>query len=143
MSQLRKLSLTLLLAVCCGVNLGATTKEQLAAITSALRAGDFDRAVELSRAALQESPKDAQIWTLQGIALARKGDPRNALTAFEKALAIAPDYTAALEGAAQLHYQAGSRDAVPLLNRLLRLRPDDPTSHAMLAVLEYREGNCP
>ena len=31
---------------------------------------------------------------------------------------------------------------MPLLERILRLRPDDPTAHAMLAVLEYREGNC-
>src|SRR6266513_1089944 len=32
--------------------------------------------------------------------------------------------------------------AEPLLNRLLQLRPGDPTGHAMLAVLEYRQGNC-
>jgi len=143
MNQLRRVPLVLLISACLDVGLSATTKEQLAAITSALRAGEFDRAVELSRAALQDSPKDAQLWTLQGIALSRKADASNALIAFQKALAITPDYAAALEGAAQLHYQAGSRDAVPLLNRLLRLRPGDPTSHAMLAVLEYRDGNCP
>jgi tetratricopeptide (TPR) repeat protein len=143
MIQLRRVGLALTIAVCVNVGLGATTQEQVEAIASALRARDFDRAVELSRAALQDSPKDAQLWTLQGIALSRKGDVRTALTAFHKALSLSPDYAAALEGAAQLHYQAGSRDAVPLLNRLLRLRPDDPTSHAMLAVLEYRDGHCP
>ena len=31
---------------------------------------------------------------------------------------------------------------MPLLNHLLQLRPEDPTAHAMLAVLEYRKGNC-
>src|SRR5256884_9903688 len=30
----------------------------------------------------------------------------------------------------------------PLLNHLLQLRPGDPTAHAMLAVLEYRQGLC-
>ena len=122
---------------------GATTGGQIDAISAALRAKDFDKAVELSRDALKASPADAQIWTLQGIALSRKGDNAGALKSFHQALTLSPDYIPALEGAAQLHYQAGSRDAVPLLDRLVKLRPDDPTSHAMLAVLEYRNGNCP
>ena len=57
-------------------------------------------------------------------------------------MTIDPNYLAALEGAGQAHYEAGSRRAVPLLERILRQRPDDPTAHAMLAVLDYREGNC-
>ena len=72
----------------------------------------------------------------------RKGDGSGALTAYRRALTLSPDYIPALEGAAQLQYQAGSRDAVPPLNHLLKLRPDDPTAHAMLAVLEYRDGKC-
>jgi tetratricopeptide (TPR) repeat protein len=112
------------------------------AISAALRARDYDRAVELTRDALKASPKDAQIWTLQGIALSRKGDNAGALAAYRRALTLSPDYIPALEGAAQLQYQAGSPDAAPLLTHLLQLRPGDPTSHAMLAVLEYRDGNC-
>jgi tetratricopeptide (TPR) repeat protein len=142
MIQLKSLRVAVLIAVWLDVGLGATTREQIEAITTALRARDFDRAVELSRTALRDSPNDPQLWTLQGIALSQKGDARTALSAFHKALSLSPDYTAALEGAAQLHYEAGSREAVPLLNRLLRLRPGDPTGHAMLAVLEYRDGNC-
>jgi hypothetical protein len=49
----------------------ALSQEQAApteAITSALRARDFERAVQLSRAALQRSAGDARLWTLQGIA---------------------------------------------------------------------------
>jgi len=111
-------------------------------ISAALRAGDFNKAVELSRAALQESPNNAQLWTLQGIAFANKGDSKNALASFEHALKISPDNIAALAGAAQIHYQAGNPAAVPLLNHLLQLRPGDPTAHAMLAVLAYQQGNC-
>ena len=128
--------------VCFAVSLEAATKEQIEAITSALRAREYDKAVALTQTALQASPDDAQVWTLQGIAFSAKGDARKALPAFERALKIAPDYVAALQGAAQLHYQAGSRDAIPLLNRLLQLRPGDETSHAMIAVLEYKSGNC-
>jgi len=142
MTRLKGVCLALAIAACARAVVGAATKEQADAISSALRARDFDTAAELARSALKASPNDAQLWTLQGIALSRKGDGGNALVAFEHALKLSPDYIAALEGAAQLYYQAGKRDAVPLLNRLLQLRPDAPTSHAMLAVLEYREGNC-
>ncbi len=142
MSRVTRVCLALALAASVRAGVGAATKEQIEAISSALRARDFDTAVELTRSALTASPNDAQLWTLQGIAFSRKGDIGHALAAFEHALKISPEYVAALEGATQLHYQAGSRAAVPLLHRLLQLRPDDPTSHAMLAVLEYRDGNC-
>ena len=143
MIRLKHLGLALAISACLGVAVGSAARDQADAIRSALQARDFDRAIDLSRSALQASPHDAQLWTLQGIALARKGDARSALSAFNQALKLSPDYVAALEGAAQLHYEAGSREAVPLLNRLLRLRPGDPTSHAMLAVLEYPRRELP
>ena len=111
-------------------------------VSAALRARDFDRAVELSQEALKEYPSNPQLWALQGIAYASKGDARDALAAFQQALKISPDNIAALAGAAQIEYQAGSQAAVPLLNHLLQVRPGDPTASAMLAVLEYRNGNC-
>jgi len=114
-----------------------------APVSAALRAGDFNKALELSHAALEQYPNNAQLWTLQGIAFADKGDHKNALDSFEHALKIAPDNLAALAGAAQLHYQAGDKAAIPLLKHLLQLRPGDPTANAMLAVLAYQQGDCP
>ena len=133
---------TIAIAFCLVFAATASAGGQVDAISSALQARDYDRALALTHEALKGSPNDAQLWTLQGIALSRKGDTAGALAAYRRALTISPDYIPALEGAAQLQYQAGSREAVPLLTHLLKLRPDDPTSHAMLAVLEYREGNC-
>lgn len=121
---------------------GGNGIDQVDAITAALRARDFEQAVEHSRSALRKAPNDPQLWTLQGIAFASMGKPSEALQSFQRALKIDPNYMAALEGAAQLHYEAGSRRAVPLLNRILQRRPGEPTAHAMLAVLEYRDGNC-
>src|SRR5208337_3821275 len=86
---------------------------------------------------------NAQLWTLQGIAFGSKGDNKQVLMAFLRALKISPNNLAALAGAAQIQYQQGSSDAIPLLNRLVQLRPADPTAHAMLGVLDYRQGNCP
>jgi tetratricopeptide (TPR) repeat protein len=111
-------------------------------ITTALRAKEFAKAVDLSGAALKESPNSAQLWTLQGIAFAGKGDNKSASNAFQRALKISPDYVAALAGAVQILYAEGDVKAIPLLNRMLQLRPADPTSHAMLAVFEYRAGKC-
>ena len=138
----RPAGLAIAITFCFGLAADASAGDQVDAISSALRARDYDRAIELTRDALKGSPNDVQIWTLQGIAFSRTGDNTGALAAYRRALTLSPDYIPALEGAAQLQYQAGSRDAVPLLTHLLRLRPDDPTGHAMLAVLEYRDGNC-
>jgi tetratricopeptide (TPR) repeat protein len=142
MTRLTDIALALAILVGLGSVAAAAPQDQADTIRSALRARDFDTAIALSRRATEQTPGDARLWTLQGIALSMKGDAGNALVAFDRALKLAPNDVAALEGAAQLRYQAGSREALPLLNRLLELRPDDPTSHAMVAVLEYREGNC-
>jgi tetratricopeptide (TPR) repeat protein len=120
-----------------------TAPSPVEVISSALRAGDFDKAIETSKSALKQSPTNAQLWTLQAIAFTKKGDNKEALAAFQQALKFSPDSIAALEGAAQIEYQAGNNAAIPTLNHLLQLRPDNLTAHAMLAVLEYRKGNCP
>jgi len=120
----------------------AQSSDPIAPITSALRAGQFDRALELLQPALQQNPKSAQLWTLEGISFSAKSNQKAALDAFQHALNLSPDYLPALEGAAQIEYENGGKDAVRLLQRVLALRPHDPTSHAMLAVLAYRRGDC-
>src|SRR5882762_5865549 len=120
----------------------AQTAMDVGSIAAALRSQQFERALELLQPALQAAPTNPQLWTLQGLAFSGKGDQKNALVSFHGALKIAPDYLPALEGAAQVEYEAGSAGAVPLLQHVLRLRPNDPTSHAMLAVLAYQKGDC-
>jgi tetratricopeptide (TPR) repeat protein len=117
-------------------------ESRIAAITSALRANEFARAVDLARAGLKESPGNAQLWAMQGAAYSGQGQKKEALDCFRAALKISPDYTPALQGAAQIEYTDGSTAAIPHLRRLLSLHPADQTSHGMLAVLEYQEGNC-
>jgi tetratricopeptide (TPR) repeat protein len=119
-----------------------TTADRIASITSALQAGEFEKAQQLLQPELTRNPKSAQLWTLRGLALSGKGDKKGALGAFRRALGIAPDYLPALEGAAQIEYDSGDKDAVVLLRRVLKLLPHDPTSHAMLAVLANRQGDC-
>jgi len=119
-----------------------TATDRVGPITSALRVGQFDTALHLLQPELDQAPHNPQLWTLRGIALSGKGDKKEALGAFRRALGISPDYLPALEGAAQIEYDSGSKDAVALLQHVLQLRPSDPTTHAMLAVLAYRRGDC-
>ena len=111
-------------------------------IASALREQRFDTALGMLREALKESPGSAQLWTMQGVAYQGQGKTSEALSSFRHALKISPDYIPALENTAQLEFDAGSPDGIPTIERLLRLRPNDVTSHGMLAVLDYQKGDC-
>jgi tetratricopeptide (TPR) repeat protein len=122
--------------------LGQSANSRIETIASALRNRDFDHALELLRPALQASQKNPQLWMLQGLAYSGKGDQKSALNSYQSALKVSPDYLPALEGAAQLQYEAGSPEAVPLLQHVLQLRPHDATSHAMLAVIAYKKNDC-
>lgn len=76
------------------------------------------------------------------MALSGQQRKQDALASFRRALSFSPNYLPALEGAAQIEYAVGSSDAVADLQRILKQRPQDQTSHAMLAVLAYRTHNC-
>jgi tetratricopeptide (TPR) repeat protein len=116
--------------------------DRLGQIVSALQNKEFEKALALLQPALQEYPGNPQLWAMQGTAYAGESHTKEALDSFHNALKISPDYLPALEGAAQIEYEAGSPAAIPLIEHVTRLRPADPTSHAMLAVLEYQQGNC-
>lgn len=103
--------------------LGQSSKQYVQDVSSALRAKDFNKAIDLSRAGLREFPTDPQLWVLQGAAMVNKGESQNALASFQHALKLFPDYVAALAGAAQIEYQNGNRGAARLLEHLLRFRP--------------------
>jgi tetratricopeptide (TPR) repeat protein len=140
--RFRKLGLAMILLGCPALAISQTPESLIEPITSALRARDYDKAVELSRAALVAAPGNAQLWTLQGIALVSEGESKEALAAFQQALKISPNNVGALAGASQIEYQAGSQKAVPLLKQLLELHPENSTAHAMLAVLDFQRADC-
>ncbi len=142
MSVVKKLALLAALMSFLALALAQTSGDTIGPITSALRDREFDRALQLLQTALRKSPQSAQLWTLQGIAFSGAEHEKEALASFRNALKISPDYLPALEGAAQLEYKAGSVAAIPLLQHVLQLHPRDPTSHAMLAVLYGKRGDC-
>jgi tetratricopeptide (TPR) repeat protein len=130
------------LIVACSFVLAQTNTAGIEPVTSALRTGQFDEALQLLQPELEKQPRNPQLWALRGIALSGKGNKKEALGAFRHALSISPDYLPALEGAAQIEYDSGGNGAAPLLEHILKLHPGDPTGSAMLAVLDYRRGDC-
>ena len=96
-----------------GILLAAAAAQNAAAgfapIASALQNGEFQKALELLRPALQASPRNAQLWAMQGAAYAGEGHPKEALGSFRSALKISPDYLPALQGAIQIEYEAAGR----------------------------------
>ena len=117
-------------------------KSTIESIASSLRLGNFDAALQVLEPCLRRFPNDARLWAMDGVALSALRQNNKALGAYRHALKIAPDYLPALEGAAQIEYEAGDKDVALTLRHILKLRPDNPTSHAMLGVLAYKRGDC-
>ncbi|MGB6725456.1 MAG: tetratricopeptide repeat protein [Terracidiphilus sp.] len=120
----------------------AQTGDRAESIAAALSSGKYAKALQMLRPALQTSPGDAQLWAMQGAALAGLGDTKQALISYRSALKIDPGYLPALHGAAQIEFDSASPEAIPLLQRLLKLQSQDEIAHGMLAVLEYQQRDC-
>ena len=114
----------------------------LDAVISALRAQDFTRALILSKELNAQNNADPRIWTLEGMANEGLKNGAEALQNYRTALKLKPDYVPALKAEAQLEYASGNPNAKKMLDRILKLEPGDEVSHAMLAALAYKQGDC-
>jgi tetratricopeptide (TPR) repeat protein len=114
----------------------------ISTIESQIRSKQFDDALKTLKIALRENPGDYKLWTLQGICLGLEGNDAEAVTAFQRAVRISPNYTPALKGEVQILYKTGDRRAIPLLEEMLKTDPSDTTGHEMLAILENHTGDC-
>lgn len=132
----------LLIVFCTAAAAAQPSNDHANEIVTALRARNFTAALELLGPALRQSPSDAQLWTFDGLAFSGLGRKTEALTSYRRALKIAPEYLPALEGAAQLEYETGDSDAETLLKQVVKLVPNDPAAHTMLASLALRRNNC-
>ena len=113
-----------------------------AEIVTALRQGHPADAEKLCDAALSRYPGNPRLWMLKGLGFDSLGQYGDALEAYYRALALAPDYLSALEGAAQDEFRQGSQKAVPLLERAEKLRPDDSKIPLMLGTLAFLRNDC-
>jgi tetratricopeptide (TPR) repeat protein len=125
-------------AVCQAQTSAPTTQT----IAEELHKGRYSEAKPMIEAALKKSPRDERLWTLHGFALSHLGGDKSALTSYQHALELSPNYLPALEGAAEIEYNASDQRAVPLLKKILLVHPTDQTTHAMLASLAVQRHDC-
>ena len=117
-------------------------KVSISQIQSLIRNQQYDQALTALKTGLRGDPGDFKLWTLEGVCLGLQGNDKEALTAFDRAIRISPDYSPALKGEVQILYKTGDKRAIPLLERILNSDPDDLTGHEMLGMLEKRAGDC-
>jgi tetratricopeptide (TPR) repeat protein len=127
------------------ISLAAYTQapnESIPSIESLIRSRHYPEALQATQSMLSHAPQDYHLWALQGIVLSLQGQDQQALDAFDKALAISPNYPAALKGEAQLLYRTQDKRAIPILERILSRDAKDLTAHEMLAMVEQKQGDC-
>jgi tetratricopeptide (TPR) repeat protein len=123
-------------------SVGTPLPGEATGVEHALAEKNFDQAISLSRMALEKYPNDPRLWTLSGMAYVGADKSTSAVASYRRALKLDHDFLPALEGLAQIEYQKNAPDAPKLLRHILESRPADPTTHAMLAALEYKSGDC-
>lgn len=125
-------------------SIGAQTQSSPdgAQVVQLLRAQQFEAAEQAAQQLLAAHPHDCRLLSLSGLALNGMRRPDAAKQAFGEALQVCPDNLLALEGAAQIAYAQKQPDAAELLRRILALRPDDVTTHAMLAAVDRAKEDC-
>ncbi|HTV13707.1 MAG TPA: tetratricopeptide repeat protein [Acidobacteriaceae bacterium] len=107
-----------------------------------LREHRYSQAVTSADQLLSQHPHDCRLLSLRGIALNSMQRPAEAERSFQNALQFCPDDLVALEGAAEIAYALHQPQAPLLLQRILALRPQDVTTHAMLASFYRGREDC-
>jgi tetratricopeptide (TPR) repeat protein len=120
----------------------AQSQDNASDVVQLLRNRQFEAADQATERLLAAAPQDCRLLSLRGLALNGMGRAAEAKQSFEKALRLCPSDLLALEGAAQIAYAQKQPDATALLERILALRPDDVTTHAMLASVDRAHQDC-
>jgi tetratricopeptide (TPR) repeat protein len=140
--SLRQLTYLAIVVLCTSILPAQTRTAGRAEIVAELQKGNNGAALTLIRQALAAAPHDCSLLSLEGIAFAGQQQNDSALRAFRRAVGYCPNYLAALEGAAQIEYSERDAETVPLLKRILVLKPDNATANAMLATILQEQGKC-
>ena len=103
------------------------------------------KAIDELRAAVRETPQDAQAWETLGQAEQLAGDHARSAEAFGRAVALSPGNARLLAdyAEAQMMAQGGDFSGKPLelLEQALAIDPADTKSIAMMGAAQYRLGN--
>jgi len=112
------------------------------AIAAELRSGNFQQALADSDSLLVQHPGDPMLFTLRGLALRGLGRWKESLSSFDRALKNSPNFSPALEAAAETAYLNKDTRTARYLDRLLRSQPLNETANAMAGALAYENHQC-
>lgn len=113
-------------------------QELLESAMAAQRAGNFDEAIRDYRQILASYPKIAEIRSNLGAALAGKGSFREAITEYQKALAIKPDANVRLNLALAWYKTGDFTTAAKTLDEVHKALPQDLRTATLLADCRLR-----
>ncbi len=115
---------------------------QVARATIAIRAGQYDTAIDLLRKVAQIQSDQPDLYMRLAEAQKLKGDLLGALDSWKKASDLAPNViTPLINRAMTLDGMKRLTEARPLYEQVLRIKPDDPLALNNLAYLLAEEGN--
>jgi Flp pilus assembly protein TadD len=103
--------------------------------------GQLQEAVELLSRATREQADRPAYWFNLGVVLQKQGKPPEALSAYEKALALHPQYPEAHSNVGNVLMEVGRLDeAAAAYRRALQVRPDYVEAHNNLGVVLKEQG---
>lgn len=123
----------------------ARANARYARIIAHYRKGDTDKALKLLEKLLQEEPQNPFLYELKGQILFEDGRVRDAVSSYQKAVALLPD--AGLLQAAYGHVLLETQDpkllddAIGYLNKSLKTEPREPRTWRFLATAWGRKGD--
>jgi len=96
--------------------------------------GDYSKAIEYLRRALNADPRNAIAYQLIGYSYLRQGNTFEALAAYTKATALEPNSPSLWGTVGECYEKLGIPDqAIQAYNQVLALKPDEPLSLVRLA----------
>jgi tetratricopeptide (TPR) repeat protein len=133
------LAITLGLVACGGEN--ATVKEHFTKGNELAGAGEYDKAIEEYKAALQAEPNNVSVLTNLGVAYYNTGQLDQAVTQYQTALENAPNDADIHSNLAAAYVQQGKLDeAQAEYERAVELQPDLAPAHFGLGVVYSNQG---
>lgn len=112
-----------------------------AAATSAFYAANYSQAVELLKKETSVHKTDAEAWLMLGTSYYRLNKLKDAVKAFEKAVALTPDSEVAQINLAMAYLARNDDRAVETARAVLKINKQSAPAHYVLAQSYYREQN--
>lgn len=101
-------------------------RNTLAPITELLQAGDFKEAAELCREIIENFPRHADAWHLQGVIFSRLRKYESAIESFDRSITLDPRNSNCLNNLGEVYRLLGREEqAVACYRRALQINRDD------------------